>query len=252
VIATNGIVLSDGIGYFREAISSIGWHDMNRVNAVVAADDARLTTTLLTGGIVAGPVYIVVGAIEILTRPGFDVTRHDLSIMANGDLGLVHIVLLIATGLLTIGAAVGLSRAIQTGRGRTWVPRLLGLYGMGLVAAGVFTADPALGFPPGTPADYRGVSWHGVMHLVSGAIGFLGLIAACIVMSRRFAGLGRRGWAAYSLATGVIYFAAFAGIVVGSNGPRQLAAFVILAFTGAVVLGWAWISAVTALARADL
>src|SRR5262249_32602618 len=58
--------------------------------------------------------------------------------------------------------------------------------------------------------------------------------------------------AAYSLATGVIYLGAFAGIVVGSNGPRPVAAFVILAFTVAVVLGWAWISAVTALARADM
>jgi len=54
------------------------------------------------------------------------------------------------------------------------------------------------------------------------------------------------------MATGVIYLAAFAGIVTGSNGPRPVAAFVILAFAVAVVLGWAWISAATAFARADL
>src|SRR5262249_60828223 len=95
---------------------------MDRVSPVAAAGDARLTTTLLTGGIVAGPVYIVVGAIEILTRPGFDMRRHDLSIMANGDSGWVHILLLIATGLLTIGAAVGMSRAVADGPRRSWVP----------------------------------------------------------------------------------------------------------------------------------
>ena len=34
-----------------------------------------------------------------------------------------------------------------------------------LIAAGVFRADPALGFPVGTPADAREVSWHGLAHL---------------------------------------------------------------------------------------
>jgi hypothetical protein len=36
--------------------------------------------TLLTGGIVTGPIYILVlvGLVEILTRLGFDPTRHDL------------------------------------------------------------------------------------------------------------------------------------------------------------------------------
>src|SRR3981081_3930853 len=86
---------------------------------------------------------------------------------------------------------------------------LIGLYGAGLVGAGIFTADPAFGFPPGTPADYHAVSWHGLMHLVSGAIGFCGLIAACMVFARRFAGIGQTGRAAYSVATGVIFFAAF-------------------------------------------
>ena len=212
----------------------------------------RLTSSLLIGGIVAGPIYILVGTLEILTRPGFDMTRHDLSLMANGDWGWVHIVLLIGTGLLTIGAAIGLWRALRRSTGGTWGPLLIGLYGLGLVGAGVFTADPAFGFPPGTAADYHAVSWHGLLHLMSGAIGFLGLIAACMVFARRFGRLGKRGLAAYSGATGVLYLAAFAGIAAGSNGPRAVVTFVILAFTAAVVLGWAWISAVTTLVMRQL
>ena len=39
----------------------------------------------------------------------------------------------------------------QAGRGRTWVPILLGMYAVGLICAGFFTADPAFGSPPGTP-----------------------------------------------------------------------------------------------------
>jgi len=214
---------------------------------ISTAHKPGLTRALLISGIVAGPIYILVGALEILTRPGFDMTRHDLSLMANGDWGWVHIALLVGTGLLTIGAAVGLWRALHGGIGGTWGPLLIGLYGLGLVGAGIFTADPAFGFPPGTPADYHAVSGHGLLHLVSGGIGFLGLIAACMVFARRFARLGKRALATYSVATGVLYLAAFAGIAAGSNGPRAVVTFVILAFTGAVVLGWAWISAVTTL-----
>lgn len=102
-------------------------------------------------------------------------------------------------------------------RGGTWGPLLLGVYGLGLIGAGVFLADPVLGFPPGTPADANAVTWHGLLHFVSGGIGFIGLIAACFVFARRFAALRQRGWAAYSVATGVLFFAAFFGIAMGSQ-----------------------------------
>jgi hypothetical membrane protein len=195
--------------------------------------------------VVAGPIYIVVGVIEMLTRPGFDITRHDLSLLANGAWGWVHSTLLVATGLLTVAGAAGLRRVLGGGRGGTSVPLLLAVYGLGLVGAGFFTADPAFGFPPGTPASAHTVSWHGLLHLVSGGIGFLGLIAACLLSARRFGADGRRGWAVYSLATGVLYFAAFVGIAAGSGQGGTLMTAVIVAFSVAVVLGWAWISAMT-------
>lgn len=205
-----------------------------------------VTRTLLAGGVVAGPLYIVVGVIEMLTRPGFDPTRHDLSLMSNGAFGWVHIALFVTTGLLTIAGAVGMRRALRGGRGAMWGPLLVGLYGLGLVGAGIFIADPARGFPPGTPADAHSVSWHGLMHLVSGGIGFIGLIAACMVFARRFAGLGERGWATYSVATGVLFFAAFFGIASGSQQGGATLTFVTLTFTAAVVLGWAWVSVTAA------
>ena len=205
--------------------------------------DVKLTRVLLLCGVVAGPLYVIVGVIEMLTRPGFDPTRHDLSLMSNGDWGWIHVSLLILTGLLTIAGAVGMRRVLRGGRGGTWGPLLLGIYGLGLIGAGFFTADPALGFPPGTPADAHAISWHGLLHFICGGIGFLGLIAACFVFARRFAAQRQRGWVAYSVATGVIYLAAFAGIAVGSNSVGVIMTIVILAFSVAVVLGWAWVSA---------
>lgn len=140
-----------------------------------------------------------------------------------------------------------MGRAMRGGPGGTWGPLLVGLYGLGLIGAGVFVADPMNGFPPGLPANaYGNVSWHGLLHFVFGGVGFIGLIAACFAFARRFADLGERGWARYSVATGVLYFAAFFGIAAGSQQGGAVLTFVVLAFTAAVVLGWAWISAMAA------
>jgi len=207
---------------------------------------AQLTRVLLACGVVAGPLYIVVGVIEMLIRPGFDLRRHSLSLLSNGDLGWIHIAMLVSTGLLTIAGAVGMRRVLRSGRGRPWGPLLVGVYGLGLIGAGFFVADPALGFPPGTPADATTISWHGLMHFVSGGVGFLGLIAACFVFARRFAALRQPRWAAYCVATGILFFAAFFGIATGSQQGAATLAFVNLAFSVAVVLGWAWVSAMAA------
>jgi hypothetical protein len=203
------------------------------------AGAATTTGALLACGAAAGPLYLVVAAIQVLTRDGFDITRHAVSLLSNGDLGWVQITNFEVTGVLTVAGAVGLRRALRTGRAARWGPRLLAVYGLGLVAAGAFVADPALGFPPGTPADATTVSWHGALHFVAGGIGFGSLIAACFVLGRRFAVLGRPGWAWYSRATGVAFFAAFAGIASGSRVPGLNVAFVV-----AVVAAFAWITAV--------
>ena len=176
------------------------------------------TRTLLACGVAAGPIYVVVGLLEAFTRPGFDLSRHSLSLLANGDFGWVHMAMLVGTGLLTIAGATGLRAALRGGRGETWGPILVGIYGAGLVVAGFLTADPAQGFPIGTPAGPPiAYSWHGIGHLVAGGIGFLCLIAGCFVLARRFSTERERGWAVYSVLTGIIFFVGFAGIASGNQ-----------------------------------
>ncbi len=196
----------------------------------------KQTRVLLVCGLIAGPFYIVVGLIQALTRPGFDIMRHDLSLLANGDLGWIQITNLVLTGLLVVAFACGVRQAFTAGRGRTWGPILLGIYGAGLIGAGFFIADPAFGFPPGTEASAHTISWHGLLHFLCGGIGFLALIAACFVLARRFASQRQRGWAAYSLASGAIFFAAFVGIATGSGQSWSVIGFWI-----GVVVAWAWV-----------
>ena len=150
---------------------------------------SRITKSLLGYGVIAGPVYVAVSLAQALTRPGFDLTRHAWSLLGNGALGWIQVTNFVAAGLMTVALAAGLR---QAGAGR-WTARLIGVYGVSLVAAGVFRADPALGFPPGTPADASTVSWHGMIHLLAGSVGFLGLIAACLIAGRGFAGRSTPG-----------------------------------------------------------
>jgi hypothetical protein len=210
-----------------------------------AQANVSLTRALLACGIAAGPLYLGVGLAQALTRPGFDLTRHSLSLLSNGALGWIHIANLIVTGLLVIASALGLRRALEGGRGRLWGPLLVAVYGLSLIGAGVFVADLAFGFPPGTPADANTVTTNGLMHFVSGGIGFLALIGACFVFARRFVDMGQRGWATFSLLTGLIFFAAFIGIAAGSGNP-----WTIVGFWVGVVTAWLWLTLLSARLRA--
>jgi hypothetical membrane protein len=199
---------------------------------------ARITKSLLGYGIVAGPFYVVVSLAQALTRDGFDMTRHAWSLLSNGDLGWIQITNFVLTGLMTIAAAVGLRRALSPGKGRTWAPPLVGVYGASLIGAGIFTADPAPGFPVGAPATTT-ISWHGMLHFMIGGVGFACLIAACFVLARRFANDGNARLAWFSRVTGVVFLAGFVGIASGSQGPT------VLAFVASVIVVWTWMSTVS-------
>ena len=211
---------------------------------------ATPTRRLLACGMLAGPLYLVIGLTQALTRPGFDLTRHELSQLAVGDWGWVQIGNFFVTGLLVIATAVGIRRALRSGPGRTWVPRLVGLYGVGLVGAGMFTADAGLGFPLGTPSDAVTISSHGMLHLASAAVGFCGLIAASLIFGRREVSLGHSLFAAYSIATGVVFLVAFlAGVVLAGAAATHGLATLMLWIS--VLLGWCWLTSTSARLQGD-
>ena len=208
----------------------------------------RETNRLLALGAIAGPIYIIIGALEMMLRPGYDIRRHELSVVANGEYGWIHIAMMATTGLLTVVGAVGLRRAIRGQIAGRWAPILIGLYGAGVICAAFFTADPTMGFPPGTPANAHSVTWHGSLHLMFGSLGFLGLIAAALVLARRFRSTAQRGLMTFSIITGVLFLlSSFSGIVAGGGGtnenPDALAA-TLFAFTGAVAVAWTWLTTI--------
>lgn len=202
----------------------------------------RVTRSLLGYGVLAGPFYVVVALAQgLFIRQGFDLTRDDVSLLSNGSLGWIQIANFVLTGAMVIACAVGLARALAGGRGGTWAPRLLAIYGIGLVAAGLFVADPMNGFPAGAPAGRPdSITVHGILHIAAAGVGFLGFVGACLVMARRFASDRLVRWNIFSMLTGIAFLLAFGGIASGSSSP-----VVVLAFWAALILAWSWLAAVS-------
>ena len=198
------------------------------------------TRTALIAGAIAGPLYVSIGTLEAVLRPGFDIRIHSLSLLANGAGGWIHSTMMVVSGLLTVIGALGIS-AFQRRTGRRSYAMVTGLviYGLGIATAGLLRADPAEGFPIGMPSGPPVVvTASGVGHLVAGGIGFLGLIVACLACARRSARAGDRRWATCSALIGVYYLFAFAAIASGAGNP-----VINVAFTVAVALGWGWVTA---------
>jgi hypothetical membrane protein len=207
------------------------------VTARTCTPEGRVTRSLLGYGPLAGTVFVSSILIQGLTRRGFSIPRDDASLLANGPLGWIQIATFLVAGAMTIAAAVGVHRALPGRR----ASRLIGLYGAGLMAAGVFRADPADGFGPGAPAGKAAhISWHGDGHLIAASIGFIAMIAACFVVARYLSRAGHRGMAIYSRITGVAFLAAFAGVTTGSSSPA-----IVLPFYAAVTAVFSWLAIVS-------
>ena len=201
----------------------------------------NVTRSLLGYLVLAGPFYVVVSLAQALTRSGFSLARDEWSLLALGHLGWIQMTNLMLTGVMIIAGAAGFARARGSGvAGGTWAPRLLAGYGVTLIGAGLFRADAAGGFPPGTqPGHAVHLTGHGTLHLLFGSAGFACLIAACFVVARMYAQRGDRPAAVASRVAGTVLAAAFGGIASGAGS-----AAVNLVFTAAVIISCGWLTAV--------
>lgn len=192
---------------------------------------------LVLAGIAAGVGFVLVSTVETFTRPGFDLKRHAISMLSLGDSGWVMIATFIGSGVLTILCAIGLRYAGAGGNVELWGPLLIGVYGTGLILAGIFPAPAGLGFPPGTPADLQPVMDTGAkLHSVGFMLAFGSLIVACFIFATGFWQAELPGWAAMSVVAGIAMPALIAAGVGGRIAPG-------IAFYIAAVLAWLWLAA---------
>jgi hypothetical protein len=202
-----------------------------------------LTTALLVGGVAGGWGFLGVAFAAGALREDYSALHQPVSMLSLGPGGWVQIANFVVSGLLMVACAVGLRRALRSGRGRTWGPLLIGVYGFGLVGAGAFSADPSYGYPPGAAlGPAASYSVHGMLHEVAGFVVFGPLTGACFVFARRFAAqAGRRGWAIYSFLTGLAMPVFIAGAF-NAWSSGMAANFGGVFQRLALAAGWAWIS----------
>src|SRR3954454_20220578 len=196
----------------------------------------RLTNGLLLSGAVAGPLFVAVFSIDGARRKPSDPIREPVSALAR-DGGWVQKTNFVGTGCLMLACATGLRRALPDAR---WAPRLIGLFGAGLVGAGAFVTD----LPASTadPLGATGPTVHGTLHQAFSAVVFGGLIGACAAMAFRFARTRDAGWAAYSALTGVLLVGGV-GMFGRAFSNEGFAAVGGMIQRLTVVIGWGWLSA---------
>lgn len=220
----------------------------------MAIDTSATTAALLWAGAAGAALFVVVALIEGTLRPGYDPASMPVSALSLGDRGWVQIASFVLTGVCMLACATGVGMALPAEvTGRWWSAALLALFGIGLIASGVFVMDPpprVVGDGADSAADAVGTrTWHGAAHDVAGFVVFLSLSAGLLTLGASLAGAGRDDRiGVVSLVTGAAVLVLFGGFVVTSVAAPHVAGLVQRI---GIVVGWsglAWTAA--ALARA--
>ena len=156
----------------------------------------RASNPLLAAGILAGPFFMLVATLQEITRPGFHPLRCQVSHLAIGDSGWIQAINFFVTGALVLAFAIGLRQAL---RPQKLLPALVGLIGIGLMAATFFATEPAYGCPSGLISVPPGVTINGPIHDLAAGLVFTSFLVAGPLCGRRAFQQGQRGFAIYSI-----------------------------------------------------
>jgi hypothetical protein len=190
------------------------------------------TTTLLRCGVAAGPLFLLILAIQILVRPEFLFTRTEPSLLSIGPLGWIQIGNFALGGLLVIAGARGIGRVLRRSQAGFWGPLLLQVFGICELGVGIFVVDPARS---------GSMSFHGTLHIVFGSIGFLALMTACFVFVRVFLLQKQKTWAIFCGMVGLLFLAAFLSAARIGQDTSSIQLFLNLIFS----LEWIWVSSIS-------
>ena len=167
-----------------------------RISQEVRKDNfLRLSAVL---GMIAPITFVATVIILGAIRPGYSHISQEISQL--GEIGssnaIIQDVNFIILGLLILFLAVGLHRGIGDGRGSRVGPAfLVGFAILAGIGNGVFPCAPGCEF----------VTFSGIMHNLTGLTGFIGFIAAALILPRRFGSDGSwQGLGTYSRLSGVL------------------------------------------------
>lgn len=183
---------------------------MSRYGRSMKPTASRFTHFLLGCGAFAGPLFVFTVLVQSYTVPGFDQRHHLLSLLSLGPYGYVQIANFVVAGVLYIAFAIGIRRLLYGRPSGTITPILVGIFGCVLIVVGVFTTDPANGFPPGAIAS-KGPSWHGAIHALGALWAFVFCSASLASFIRHFHVTRQTGWIAFCGTSAIVMLIAFFG-----------------------------------------
>lgn len=170
------------------------------VNQLLSHSEAMpsIREILLIVGVATAVVFVAVLLIEGAFRSGYNPTYHTGSELSLGNRGWIQIANFLQMGVGMFAFAVGVNRTLITPVGAV----LLSIFGLGMIAAGVFLPDPARGYPPGVPnRTPHEVSWHHHVHgVVGGPVAFIAIFGTCLTLAGRLDG----AWRLYTMLTAVV------------------------------------------------
>jgi hypothetical protein len=192
---------------------------------------------LLAAGIIGPILFVVVFMVDGATRPGYRPVYHAVSALARGPRGWIQTANFLVCGLLITVSARGIEFATSSG----WLSGAIGVFGLGLVASGIFPMDAMRGYPPGTPEGtpsdlsraHRRHDWAGFL-----VFGLVPVAAAAAAFT-----LDSNSWALYSGATAVATGIGF--VVFGAASERDHPRAGLIQRV-VIVVGWGWLAALCA------
>lgn len=191
---------------------------------------------MASGTLVAGTVgtwlFVVTFVLDGATRPGYHPVHHTVSALALGPRGWVQTTNFVLGGTLVATSAFGIHRVTSS----VWLTGSVAVFGVALVASGVFRMDPMRGYPPGAPAGTPvATTRHHDLHDHAGAVVFAALPIAAVIAAVTVDAVV---WSVLSAVTAVTFAVAAARFAAAweADDPR----------TGllqrlAIVPGWVWL-----------
>ncbi len=186
--------------------------------------NSRTHWTLLVLGLAGSVLFNLTYVLDGLVRPGYDGLKYPMSSLSLGPGGWVQVTNFIAYGLLGCVVAAAWRASLAPGPGATWYPRLRVLAGLAMIGAGLFSADPAGGFPVGVPTPSTPTA-HAIVHNLMSYVSLTTIVVELVILSRRFAREPQwRGWSVAALVSGVLMMAFLAtfGALMAQGGPGGL------------------------------
>lgn len=161
-----------------------------------------LQLTLGVVGTLLFPItYVIAGA----ARTGYDPWQQAISTLSLGPGGWLQRVNFVMCGVSVMWLAMVFRKILRGGPCATWYPRVRAVEGIGLIMIGLFSTDPAPGYPPGTLRTITTVQ--GAIHLVFTILVVNMMALGLFVISRRFKNDPNfSGWTTFSIVSGLSTF----------------------------------------------